>query len=62
MVNKVPYYLKEDFPAGKSGKTCQTLIRKVGHEAQNNILHPGYTVDQLDNQIKKIFKNLSVLE
>lgn len=61
LVNKVPGYLKEDFPQnGSSGRGCETLVRKVGDEARNNILHPGYTVDQLDDQIKKIYKNIAL--
>ena len=36
---------------------CQKLIQKVGDEAKNNILHPGYPMEVLDEQIKNIFKN-----
>lgn len=61
LINKVPPYLKEDFPqAGSSGRGCETLIRRVGDEARNNILHPGYSVEQLDDQIKKIYKNITI--
>jgi len=36
------------------------LIRKVGDEALNNMLNPGYPVEVLDLQIKKIYKNLTL--
>jgi hypothetical protein len=50
MGNKVPQYLKEDFPNGGSGNSgaCQELIQKVSDDANYNILHPGYPAEVLD--------------
>lgn len=64
MGKRVPKYLKEDFPnGGHSGAGgCKQLIQKVGDEAKNNILHPGYPAEILDKQIKEAFKNMTALD